>query len=116
MWTSDIRGEPGVVRSILLLLNSKNLTHSEDTPAPERLNRQRAKAGRLPLLGHTKIRIKLSRALQQRAGEERQKEASRLHAVRGHFKVRASGVYWWSDFMRGDPTRGSLRGTYKIDD
>jgi len=115
MWTSDIRGEPGIVRSILLLLNSRNLTHGEDVPAPERLNRQRAKTGKLPLLGHTKIRIKLSRALQQRAGEGRQREASRLHAVRGHFKVRASGVYWWSDFIRGDPTRGVIQGTYKID-
>jgi hypothetical protein len=115
MWTSDIRGEPGIVRSILLLLNSKNLTHAEESPAPERLNRQRAKAGKLPLLGHTKIRIKLSRALQQRAGQGGQREVSRLHAVRGHFKIRASGVYWWSDFMRGDPARGDVRGTYKID-
>ncbi|WP_158927553.1 hypothetical protein [Acidisphaera sp. S103] len=116
MWTSDIRGEPGVARSILLLLNSKNLTHSEESPAPERLNRQRTKAGKLPLLGHTKIRIKLSRALQRRAGEEGQRGAARLHAVRGHFKIRASGVYWWSDFMRGDPARGAVHGTYKIDD
>ncbi|WP_158933244.1 hypothetical protein [Acidisphaera sp. S103] len=116
LWTSDIRGEPGIARSILLLLNSKNLTHSEESPAPERLNRQRVKVGKLPLLGHTKIRIKLSRALQQRAGEGTQREASRFHAVRGHFKIRASGVYWWSDFMRGDPTRGSVHGTYKVDD
>jgi hypothetical protein len=116
MWTSDIRGEPGIIRSILLLLNSKNLTQSDESAAPDRLNRQRVKAGKLPLLGNTKIRIKLSRALQQRAGDAGQREASRLHAVRGHFKIRASGVYWWSDFMRGEPTRGSVHGTYKMDD
>jgi hypothetical protein len=33
------------------------------------------------------------------AGDER--NPSRLHLVRGHFKIRASGVYWWSPHARG---------------
>jgi hypothetical protein len=34
-----------------------------------------------------------------------ERAAMRGHFVRGHFKQRASGLFWWSDFYRGDPTR-----------
>lgn len=47
--------------------------------------------------------------LAARAGSASDRNSPRLHAVRGHFKVRKHGVYWWSDFMRGDPRRGSIR-------
>jgi hypothetical protein len=114
-WMGDIKGEPGKVRSILMLLNSRNLTEQQDVPAPERLNKQRVKSGKLPLAEHTIVRIKLSHALQQRAGLAGQREASRLHAVRGHFKTRNGKLYWWSDHVRGDVSRGLADSSYKVD-
>jgi hypothetical protein len=115
MWARDIRGEPGQVRSIIMLLNTRNLLHHEELAAPERLNNQRLKSGKLPLLGRTIIRIRLSHGLQARAGLGGQREAARLHAVRGHFKIRTSGVYWWSDHFRGDAVRGVLHSSYKLE-
>lgn len=37
------------------------------------------------------------------------REAARQHLVRGHFKIRRTGVYWWSPFLRGDGTRGTVK-------
>lgn len=105
----DITGEPGMLQCVILLLNSRNMTAAEAVPTPERLNRQRARKGREPLLDYTTIRIKLSRSLTQRAGAPGERSPSRMHVVSGHFKVRKSGVYWWSDFTRGDPTKGVVR-------
>jgi hypothetical protein len=105
----DITGEPGMLQCVILLLNSKNLTAVETVPAPERLNKQRARKGREPLLGYSTIRIKLSRTLAQRAGAHGERNPARVHVVSGHFKVRKSGVYWWNDHTRGDPTQGVIR-------
>lgn len=115
-WMGDIGGEPGIMRSVIMLLNTKNITQHADVAAPAKLNKQRMKGGKAPLLDHTTIRIKLSRALQDRAGGDGQRESTRLHAVRGHFKIRASGIYWWSDHIRGDVARGIAHGTYRIND
>jgi hypothetical protein len=109
MAIGDITGEPGMLQCVILLLNSRNMTAAETVPAPERLNRQRERKGRAPLLGYTTIRIKLSRALSMRAGSTGERSPARFHAVTGHFKVRKSGIYWWNDFSRGDPTKGVVR-------
>jgi hypothetical protein len=105
----DITGEPAMLQCVILLLNSRNMTAAEAVPAPERLNRQRARKGKLPLLDYTTIRIKLSRTLSARAGSTGDRASSRFHIVSGHFKVRKTGIYWWSDFSRGDPTKGIVR-------
>ena len=112
LWQSaleDITGEPGMLQSIILLINSRNLTSAEDVMVSRRLNLQRARKGRQPLLDYTKIQIKLSRALSHRAGGAGGQSPSRMHIVRGHFKVRKSGIYWWSDHARGDLLQGTVR-------
>lgn len=105
----DITGEPGMLQCVILLLNSRNMTAAQAVPAPERLNRQRERKGKAPLLDYTTIRIKLSRTMTARAGAVGERSPARMHVVSGHFKVRKSGVYWWSDFTRGDPTKGVVR-------
>ena len=112
LWQSaleDITGEPGMLQSVVLLMNSRNLTSVENVTISRRLNLQRTRKGRQPLLDYTKIQIKLSRALYCRAGSSGEHSPSRMHIVRGHFKVRKSGIYWWSDHARGDPLQGSVR-------
>src|SRR6187402_2917416 len=51
----DIVGEPGMLQCVILLLNSRNMTAAASVPAPERLNKQRARKGRPPLLDYTTI-------------------------------------------------------------
>lgn len=37
----------------------------------------------------------------------------RLHIVRGHFKKKKNGVFWWSPFWRGDHGKGVIIKDYK---
>jgi hypothetical protein len=102
--SKDIEGEPTLLRAALMLLNSRNLAEYQPRPIAAKLNHARAKHGKPALLGYTHVRIKLSRALGERAGMAADPRApSRLHLVRGHFKIRATGVYWWAPFARGTP-------------
>ena len=100
----DIEGEAPMLRAAIMLLNSRNLAEHEPKPAPPKLNAARARRGKPPLLGYTHVRVRLTRALAARAGMAADaRQPSRLHLVRGHFKIRKSGVYWWSPFARGTP-------------
>jgi hypothetical protein len=38
----------------------------------------------------------------------------RAHFVRGHFKVRKTGIFWWSAYQRGDPKLGFVHKDYKL--
>jgi hypothetical protein len=105
----DITGEPGMLQSVILLLNSRNMTAAEAVPAPVKLNKQRARNNKPPLMDYTTIRIKLSRTLHARAGAAGERAPARLHVVAGHFKIRKTGIYWWNNFTRGNATQGVVR-------
>jgi hypothetical protein len=101
----DIEGEAPLLRASIMLLNSRNLAEHRPRAISPKLNKSRARTGKPPLLDYTHVAIKLSRALGARAGMAADaRQPSRLHLVRGHFKIRASGVYWWSPFARGAAT------------
>jgi hypothetical protein len=98
----DIEGEAPLLRAAIMLLNSRNLAEYQPRPISPKLNKARTRNSKPPLLDYTHISIKLSRALGERAGMAADaRHPSRLHLVRGHFKIRASGVYWWSPHARG---------------
>lgn len=98
----DIEGEGPLLRAAIMLINSRNLAEYVPRQVDAKLNRARVKSGKLPMLACTEVRIKLTRALASRAGAVADDRApSRLHLVRGHFKIRKTGVYWWSPHPRG---------------
>jgi len=99
----------------LILLNCRNAVDTEVVPAPEKLNRQREKKGKAPLPEHRIVRIHLSPS-RKRAYESqgRTAAAARGHLVTGHFKVRKSGVYWWSPHWRGSATDAVPEKTYVV--
>jgi hypothetical protein len=114
-WEKDVEGEGPFGQFFITLLNSRNCT----TTAPvsmAKLNKARAKRNgkKPPLLDYTTVNLTMSRA-RARAGEASglSREAMRQHLVRGHFKVRASGVYWWNAFVRGDKPAGP-RERYEV--
>jgi hypothetical protein len=108
--SKDIEGEPTLLRAAVMLLNSRNLAEYQPRAIAAKLNHARAKNGKPALLDYTHVRIKLSRALGERAGMAADPRApSRLHLVRGHFKIRATGVYWWAPFARGTPASSGGR-------
>jgi hypothetical protein len=97
---NDLAGEDILVTGFLLMLNSKNaLTiQSEDI---SRLNKARVKSGKMPLQEFNKTFLTIPGHLKRYQGGHGSSETVRLHMVRGHYKVRKSGVYWWSPHPRG---------------
>lgn len=97
----DWAGEQKFIEAALILLNSRNCVFFEDADL-SRLNRARAKRGKPSLQQHSVVKIKLSQAL-ARAQERGAGKANVMrHLVRGHFKVRKTGVFWWSPYVRGN--------------
>lgn len=86
----------------LILLNCRNAVDAEVVPAPGKLNKQRAKKGRPPIPEHRLVKIHLSPS-KKRIYAEGGGGGSPMRGglVIGHFKVRKSGIYWWSPHWRG---------------
>lgn len=88
--------------ALLLLINSRNAVHvgeGEDLAKLNRARQRKAKPGLMPL---RPVSLDLSRRLRaaRRTGGGVDEREVRAHIVRGHFKVRASGVFWWSAHTR----------------
>ena len=112
--SSDWSGELGLVMAMLIMLNSKNCVAVEKIDQT-RINRSRARKKKPPLADHGVIHLKLSRAWAKRTGNgSMTREQARAHIVRGHFKVRKGGVFWWSPFMRGQGGGTPTPKTYKV--
>jgi hypothetical protein len=100
-WYDDVTGEFPFAEAFIALLNSRQgLERTREDLT--RLNRKRQKSGKRPLCEFVTTRLDLSRGQAARhMASGMSREAARRHLVRGHFKVRKSGIYWWTPFMRG---------------
>lgn len=110
-YCDDLAGELPFIEAFLLLLNSRNTIVEQTHEDLTRLNKARAKRKRPPLKEFITTRIKLNRIQRNRTALGTQHEV-RTHLCRGHFKLRKSGVYWWSAHMRG--TGAPLRRDYQV--
>lgn len=112
----DALTEPQAITAALALLNSRNCVSIDPCPDQWRENRSRMRQGKKKLISYSTVRLSLS------AAQERQARAAgataeelRRHIVRGHFKVRRSGIYWWRPFFRGNPEIGTvIREGYEV--
>jgi len=103
---NDWNREPAFWWSVLALLNCRNVAETKHVDISG-LNRARAKRGE-PLFAEHKIlklRLPTPRHESHPSISSPDRAKVRGHFVRGHFKQRASGLYWWSNFFRGDPSR-----------
>lgn len=92
----------------LILLNCRNAVDREVVPAPAKLNKARIAKGRPPIGEYHLVRMHLTpqkRRLYQTRGIST--SISDGGVVIGHFKIRASGIYWWSPHWRGPMGGGS---------
>lgn len=110
----DWGGEPWFWMSVLALLNARNGATVQAGEDRSKLNRARAKAGKRPLGDFHVLTVRLNKAERaaQRAGHEH--PGMRAHMVRGHFKMRATGMYWWRPFVRGDFDKGFAGKRYDL--
>ncbi len=113
-WEGDIAGESPFIAAVIMMMNSRRAVEHEPNDI-SKLNKARVKRGKPPFLTHAVTRLHLShRRIQNAEAHGFSREQARLHRVRGHFKIRKSGVYWWTPFMRGDVERPALRDHYKV--
>lgn len=94
----------------LILLNCRNAVDREVVEAPAKLNKARAAKGKPPISEYHNVKIHLSpskRRIYEAHGGSRSPSAGGL--VIGHFKVRQTGIWWWSPHFRSGhgetPTR-----------
>ena len=82
--------------AILLALNSPKITHSKECSVTTFTGRGKHK--RLSTLRYTEI--DLHPTVKDRIGES-DRRASDRHWVRGHWKTRDTGMFWWDCHLRG---------------
>jgi hypothetical protein len=112
---SDWAGELAYMLAVIGLLNVRNAVETEHVDRV-RINRSRAKAGKLPLFEHHVLKIsgrQRKRVYKNGAGTS-DHAPMRAHFCRGHFKQRASGIYFWRPHLRGDQSRGLVDKDYEI--
>ncbi len=88
----------------------------ESVRAPERLNRQRVKKGRLPLKDYHVIKLN-RRARTEPLPREPFAEPShhkRMHFVRGHWRHFENHKTWIKWHLRGDPDLGFIDKEYRL--
>jgi hypothetical protein len=111
----DWSGELDFIHATMICLNSRNLMRREPEEDLSRLNKARRRLGRPPLLSFSNVKISLSASAVRRVGVDVNTNSLRAHLVRGHFKIRKSGVFWWSPFVRGDAEQGIVvRSGYDV--
>jgi hypothetical protein len=111
----DWAGEPWFWLAVMALLNAKNGASSTFVPAPAKLNKARRKAGKQPLAEYHQLTLRIGPSERGTGrGGPSGHAAQRAHTVRGHFKIRRTGIYWWRPFIRGDVAGGFSKKTYKV--
>lgn len=110
----DWGGEAQFWSTCLMLLNSRNVAYSEALPETRRHKKLRL-AGLSPLSTFRICKLDVGRLTKRQSiADVGNSGSARAHFVRGHFKVRASGVYWWRPFVRGDVGKGFAKKHYEL--
>jgi len=109
----DWGGEVRFLVAVLGLLNTRNVV-TADVVDNTTMNRKRARHGQRELFSHTVVKIRTSLTVRGSRVASDDHRAVRFHFVRGHFKRRASGLYWWSRHGRGKVKHGTVTKDYEL--
>lgn len=97
----DLRSEWRFTLALLTMLNSRNVIEISPENDLSKLNKARTKSGKAPLLSSHDIRLSLSRVQRNRIGGSGAGMQYQAAIVRGHWKLRSSGLFWWNPYLRG---------------
>lgn len=111
---NDWGGEIRFVLAMLGLLNARNVAETEHVDNTV-YNRKRAKKDLPPFCSHNILKIRTSHKSMLKSDKDSTEHGMiRAHFVRGHFKQRRSGLFWWGPFMRGNMDRGYVAKDYVV--
>jgi hypothetical protein len=110
---ADWIGETLFPQLFFILMNCKNAVEIQDHENIEALNKKRIRNGKLALFDHKTIVLtnKLKAAIREDGETD---EHVRMHWRRGHFKIRKTGVYWWSPHLAGRKELGMIEKDYVL--
>jgi hypothetical protein len=110
----DWSGESAFILGVLALLNTVN-AHERVSSELTKLNKARVKRGNLPLQDYYLLKVsqRLKTKLFVKSDADSHREL-RMHMVRGHWKVRKTGIYFWHPHFRGDKSKGVIEKDYQL--
>ena len=109
---SDWIGEPGYIIATLALLNSHNASEIAVVNPPQ--NKRRKLVGKPLLFDYHMLCIPQRYKQRNIPATGDDPVQLRAHFVRGHFKVRKTGVFFWSPYQRGNPALGFVHKDYAL--
>jgi len=113
-WQADLQGEEPFAAALITMMNSRNCVDHEPANL-DKLNRSRRRGGKPEFLAYSTTRLRLSQHLDRAVGAGHMTRAqARGTLVRGHFKLRRTGVFWWSPHERGDQSHRVPRREYEV--
>ena len=96
----DIAGEWRFVLTLLMMVNSKNLLEFKEIDRTK-LSKARVRRNRPPSPNYSEIHIHLTKTFKNKCKNiGMSRIESRAAMVMGHFKVRKTGIFWWSPYER----------------
>lgn len=110
---TDWSGEAVFLLAILALLNTVNAQEKVLVTQPS-LNKARLKSGKQPLQDHYLLKIHTDLRKKYGSNTSGNHRDLRFHLVRGHWKVRKTGVFHWHPHARGDKTKGKIQKDYEV--
>jgi hypothetical protein len=115
MARADWAGEGTFLLATIGLMNARNAVEIQAVDQ-SRLNKARIKSGKQPLLEHKILKIAHRQVKRVYPNGQRASNHApmRGHFVRGHFKTRKSGIYFWLPHARGHFERGTITKDYKL--
>lgn len=114
---ADWVGEGGVPEAVFVFLACKNALEQVPCHDLQQLNKARRLRGKQPLHEFTTLNISLSHAQKlsyATCNSDDERAKMRLHWVRGHFKRRATGIFWWNPHLAGNAELGMVEKNYSI--
>jgi hypothetical protein len=109
-----------IVRAAVVIMSSKT-TERHVIPAPEKLNRTRAKQGKVPIFSHTLVEVRGVRIVNHDTGEVQVTDRHpRMHWRRGHIRRLRDGmgdirkVIWIAPMLVGLAENGFVAHDYRV--
>ena len=112
MWHQEWSTDISFVLMALVFLNSAKIVNTTSVSL-DKVNKNRARRGRHKLYSHHTVTLAFNGYLKNRA-KDGPGEDQRQHLVRGHWKTRRTGAYYWSAFFRGNPDLGFVDKDYEV--
>jgi hypothetical protein len=110
---NDWYGEEGLPLFAFAFLSCRNVFETGEVDVPEKLNRSRLRRGKEPFFSYHMVDLKPDMKSKFDAAANTGIQ-QRRHWVRGHFKERKTGRFFWNPHLAGNPELGFVAKDYRV--